>query len=506
MFGISSYILYRFQRTYLTACRGITLGALLIILAACQLSPTGQASPAFTSVIIHTPTGVQISVPTLSAVSTPSPYPSVPTATSLIQTGELKGVTIAFWFTVDQTALPHLLDLIAEFNETNPWGVQVEPVPLSSYGVMQERFDAARQEGELPGLVAAYTEQMLYWDAGAYSLLDLSRYMDDAVWGLSTEEVHDFYAEVWEREGLKWKVRGAQDGLRIGLPWYRSGTLLVYNQTWAEELGFAAPPSTPDELQRQACAAASANRQDGDRENDGSGGLLISQDASVLLSWVFAFGGQIVQQGGQGYHFVSPEFKQALQYLHNLYTEGCAWQSDDPVPSREFANRKALFLPVSVRELLAVQQALIDVGNQDVWIVLPFPSPEGPAVLEVHGPSLILLKSAAEEQLAAWLFARWLVLPEIQAEWVSHTGYFPTRISAMARLKKEDFYLPQQWSALRLLPLARAEPAFASWYMVRWSLQDMMRQLLTPDFQSSQIDDLVKDLDLLASELFLRYR
>ena len=62
--------------------------------------------------------------------------------------------------------------------------------------------------------------------------------------------------------------------------------------------------------------------------------------------------------------------------------------------------------------------------NTDEWTLIPFPGSTA-RVLVAYGPSYSVLKSTPEKQLAAWLFARWLLSPENQAQWVDASALFP---------------------------------------------------------------------------------
>jgi multiple sugar transport system substrate-binding protein len=68
--------------------------------------------------------------------------------------------------------------------------------------------------------------------------------------------------------------------------------VIFYNQTWLEELGFAGPPTTPDEFKEMACAASAAN-------GDGTGGYILRDDASAVAAWTFAFGGDVLTEDGK---------------------------------------------------------------------------------------------------------------------------------------------------------------------------------------------------------------
>jgi ABC-type glycerol-3-phosphate transport system substrate-binding protein len=52
--------------------------------------------------------------------------------------------------------------------------------------------------------------------------------------------------------------------------------------------------------------------------------------------------------------------------------------------------------------------------NDDLWTVMGFPGPEGQRIA-IDGPGLMIGADSPENQLAAWLFARHLLTPEVQA-------------------------------------------------------------------------------------------
>jgi ABC-type glycerol-3-phosphate transport system substrate-binding protein len=393
-------------------------------------------------------------------------------------------------------------EFVEEFNQTNRWGIRVEAIPYDSSGEMDEALRSAFDIKKIPLVLAGYSHDLRYWDAKGIPLADLQFYLDDPAWGLSSDDQQDFYPLFWVQDAQAPPGDDA-GGMRFGLPWYRTGLVMFYNQGWAEELGFDDPPATPYQFRQQACAAARANREDEDMENNATGGWLIDSEPSTLLAWIYAFGGQVEKNGEQGYEFESPEAVDALTFIHQLYTEGCAWKSHETEKHEKFANRQALFISSSLRELVNQQAAMEKVSSEDAWTVLPFPSRKG-GTLDVFGPSLAITKSTQAKQLAAWLFVRWLVSAENQARWVSATRTLPTRVSVLPLLRGEKSRASQWESALALLPFAQVEPSFASWRSLRWALSDVVSQLVSPEFKGRQISDLLKTLDQLAEEVQAR--
>ncbi len=64
----------------------------------------------------------------------------------------------------------------------------------------------------------------------------------------------DFPSVVWMQDEV--------DGVRLGMPAQRTARFLLYNQSWARELGYDLPPATFSDFERQACAANKALASD----------------------------------------------------------------------------------------------------------------------------------------------------------------------------------------------------------------------------------------------------
>jgi ABC-type glycerol-3-phosphate transport system substrate-binding protein len=281
--------------------------------------------------------------------------------------------------------------------------------------------------------------------------------------------------------------------------------VIFYNQSWAEELGYSTPPDTPFNFRLQACAAAEESNQDANPDNNNSG-LIVTANPSALLSWIYAFGGDVTLPQGKGYRFETPEAERALNFLKGLQDSHCAWSFNGVDAAAEFAARRGLFYIDTLASLPALRAAFKAAGNSDTWAVIPFPSAADGAVLDAFGPSLLMPQSSPEEQLAAWLLIKWLVDPHNQALWVERGPFLPTRASTIDYLESALKGDPQYAQALELLPFARSEPAYASWYMVRWALLDLQEQLLSTDLDEEDVPGLLENLDQVALEIHTQMR
>jgi multiple sugar transport system substrate-binding protein/sn-glycerol 3-phosphate transport system substrate-binding protein len=424
---------------------------------------------------------------------------------------ELSGETITFWHPWQDQAGSLMQDLVDEYNRTNPWGVNVEVRTFDSFDNLEEALDTALAVGDPPNLLVAYDDRAQHWDQGAQTLVNLQAYVGDPTWGWSAEEQADFHPAFWQ-QGTAYLRDNRQrvTSRQLSVPLHRSQLVLYYNQSWAEELGYSEFPDTPLELRSQVCDAASAVQ---DETFPGQGGLLLSALPSStpgkeillqpeqLLGWIGAFGGQVSLAEGSGYQFDTPEARRAFEFLKGLQENGCIYLSSSPTPASEFADRQGLVYITSSADLPAIRSAFDAADNQDEWVMLPFPTANGPAGVVAYGPSLIIPKTHRLGQLAAWTLLEWLVDPANQARWVQAVDAYPTRFSTQESLESLASTDPAWASSFELLPNALAEPSLPSWSVVRWMMGDALAELLSADFTADQIPDLLASLDQLAAEI-----
>ena len=462
----------------------------LLLASSRQVLVQGQVAADTTSPAV-TPQGITPS-PTPRSFPTPAATPQ-PSAHISVDPALLKGKTVHLWHSWSGEAGKTVDALVKEFNASNQWGITAQAAYQGSYDSLSDNITKALQTGKPPEVAVGYNYQALGWDSPAGTLVDLNDYVSDPTWGLSPDEQKDFYPVFWEHDFA--------DGKRIGIPAQRSAQLIYYNQTWAEELGFTSPPTTPTQFKIQACAAAKANKTDSDPHNDGTGGWIISTDYASSLGWMQAFGGEITRPDGNGYQFNTTEVSNAFKFLRDLLDSGCAWIPTNPATEEDFASRRGLFASGTVPGIPIQENAFANIDSKDEWTILPFPSPVGKPVISVYGPSFRLLKSTPEGQLASWLFVKWLTSPENQARLAQSDQFLPVRASSLDGLKTLQAKYPQWEKAVGLLDSARSEPPFHSWMDVRWAVSDATTQLFRSYFTIDQVPVLVKLLDQTAKDL-----
>jgi multiple sugar transport system substrate-binding protein/sn-glycerol 3-phosphate transport system substrate-binding protein len=405
---------------------------------------------------------------------------------------DLQGVEIEFWHVWSRSVGEAIEAMAADFTATNPYGITVTSVNQGGYSEQFTAMNAAINTGDLPDVVVGYTNQYLAWDAAGDVIVDMMPYIENQSFGFTAEEVADFYPVFWESDMI-----GEE---RLGIPAQRSGQTYFYNYTWARELGFDNPPSTPAEFKEQACASAEANNTDADPANDGTGGVFFTTSASVMAGWVWAFGGE-VEVPGVGYSLDTPEMLTMVTFWHELLSEGCSWTPESQYPNPEFAARLGLFFNSSIAGLPYQTSDMADAGNEDEWGPLPFPTISGEPVYNLYGPSFAMVSSTPEEQLASWLFIKWFTEPENQARWIEASAYYPTRASVLDLLGDYMDSNPKWTDTLAYLQYGKFEPRFESFQSVRYAMQDAFALITQDGFTADQIPQLLADLQAECDEL-----
>ncbi|NPV85229.1 MAG: extracellular solute-binding protein [Anaerolineae bacterium] len=460
---------------------------LVWLVSACQgagVQPTPQTITPTTAVLRPMLTSLPVITPTATLV----PLPPVDTKT-------LNGVVVKFWHPWGGEEEQVLRAIVEDFNTHNIWGIHVEASAVGGSSALFDLLIENINSGSLPHVVAAPTNQLADQRIKTV-LVDLNPYVADVQWGLSSQEVAGYAGVIWQQD--------ISEGKRLGVPAQRDVQALFYNRSWARELGFNTPPETPLAFKAQVCAAARQLATDQDAANDGTGGWIVSTDPLVMLSWMLAFGEVYFPAAEEeDFTFDTPDTRQAYAFLKSMYDDGCAWISRLPQPYQYFANRQALVYSGTLADIAPQSRASTASGSQDEWEVITYPlqGTQRKPIALTSGLSYAMLKTDPAEQLASWLFVRWMLLPRHIAGLIEVDGTLPVNHAALEYLEDYRQKYPQWDRAMMLPPLARAAPATASWRVVRGIVQDSARQIYQPTLKADQAEMIPLQLDQMIKEV-----
>ena len=432
-------------------------------------------------------TSVAESPTTQGATKTPKPEPTVETGSRLeVNEEALKGLEITVWtpwYGIESSLFD---SFVAEFNSTNQWGIKVTAQSQVNFSNLYETVTASLPMAEKPDLVIALPEHALGWNDDDV-VTDLTPYVDDPMYGIDSSDIPPVF---WDQD-----ISG---DVRVAVPAQRTARFLLWNKTWAGELGFDSPPAAPENFRQQSCRAQQSMLKDESAQNDFMGGWIVDTEPVTAYAWLLAFEGGVLE--GSDYRFLTPNNIDALKFLRELSEKQCAWQTVETDPVSAFAAREALFITASLEDLPTVARAFASANNTDTWDVTAFPG-ENQDALAVYGSSYVILKSTGEEQLAAWLFARWLMDNEQDARWVETTHRFPLHTSTLDLLADYKKTHPQWAQAIALLPQGEMQPQVASWRKVKIMFGDGFTHMYKYSLPSGQVAAILAQMESTAKDL-----
>ena len=396
---------------------------------------------------------------------------------------------IVFWHQHSGEREEALQEIIADFNATNEWGITVTAEYQGGYGDIFNKMLPILNTPDVPDVVVAYQNQTATYQL-ADAIADLNPLVDSSVWGLSEEEIADFFPGFWKQD-----VFPNFDNQRLGFPPNRSMEVVYYNMDWLTELGYDAAPTTPEEFKEMACAAAATPFSGATAE--GSMGYKLSIDASRFASWTFAFGGDVFDYENGVYTYDSDAAVEAWTFMQELFTEGCAELVTESYGDQtDFGNGTLLFT-VGSSSGLPYYASAVNEGAAFEWSVAAIPHTTDAPVQNIYGASVSVPKSTPERELAAWLFIKYYTSTEAQAEWAKASQYFPVRQSVANELADYFEANPAYQTAFDMLEYGVGEPPVPGYDFAR----DIAEEAMAAIADGADVIDTLTQLNVDANDI-----
>lgn len=456
---------------------------LVLMLSACQPKNPDSALPSATNTTQKTATRTPTKIPTSTPTNTPTP-------TWLVPLTELEETELLFTHPWTGEIARTIDKLVDEFNQTNEYSIFVKvSAPGSAQQVFQQS-EAAIRNGQGPIVVVAPIEEFAYWHKMG-NLITLDGYLNDIQYGLDSEQISDFIPLFWEQDVL--------DGQRLGIPISRNANFLALNVSWAKELGINIAAMTPQSFRNQTCQARDELLNDNDWRNNGMGGWIVKQNEYTILNWLNTFQLEDFPTGEKPYKFDQSATLDGFTFLREIFDEDCAWIARNPTHYEYFANRQALYISADVYDLEPLQKTFALLGSEDQWQVTPYPHKQAKPELITHGESMGILKSDPAQELASWLFIRWLSMPEQQIQLAKVNPGLPVSQSIIEQISSDR---SEQWNqVIAFLDGARPAPRTAEWRVARFILQDAAYQVYLSNIMPVQYPQIIGEMDSIILDL-----
>ncbi len=423
-----------------------------------------------------TPTATEVKQEPTKAPVAQEPAKVEPTATkAVLATEEIpdpladvdpSGQTVMFWHQHTKERETALLEIVEEFNKTNEWGINVVAEYQGSYNDIFNKMLTFINTPDVPNLVVAYQNQAATYQL-AEAMVDMNPMVESPKWGLSEEEQADFFPGFFTQD-----VFPTFGNARLGFPPNRSMEVMYYNKDWLKELGYDAPPATPEQFKEMACKAA--KQPFSKATSEGSMGYELSIDASRFASWAFAFGGDVFDYTKEEFSLDNDATKAAMAFLQDLFKNGCATIVTESYGDQtDFGAGKLLFSIGSSSGLPFYGSAAKEGAGFD-WSVAAIPHTTVDPVMNIYGASVSIPKSTPEQELAAWLFVKYYTSTDVQTKWAKVSQYFPVRASVAEGMGDVFTQDPAYKIAFDMLQYGKYEPPVPGYDFVRVMINEAM--------------------------------
>ena len=396
-------------------------------------------------------------LPTVLPRTEPTPTPGS------IEDLDAAGCTVHLWHSFTEEEEAQLLILARDFVTDNPYGIDL---CVEFHDPLREELLASMSAGTPPDIIIA-SRDLVAEHALADAVASLDQYIHSPKHGLSELEQRDLWPVVWEAARLS-----GSDAEPLGLLFDHHAVVMYLNTDWLEELGFRAPPQNWDEF-AEMCDAARDSKAE-------LWGYNFYADGAVLVNWVWGLGGTLIDHHSGQARLDSPETIASLSLLRDFMERDFAICVSEPGASLDsFTARRSLFAFGATDDLAECAEAI---GEEFGWSVAPLPHLTDQPVVNVAGSLVSILTTTPQQQLASWIFVKWLSTPRTDLRWALATGALPMHRSVKYSPVMETYFqhIPQYETGGQLLEYAHLEPTVPKWLEVRAVLAEAAEAMCAP--------------------------
>jgi len=367
-------------------------------------------------------------------------------------------------------------EIVAKFNEEHP-NIQVENV-FQPYADMMTLLQTSIAGGSVPDVAAVdliFLPQLVA--TGGVEALD------DLITNDASVNVDDFYPRLAQYDVI--------DGKRYALPVSTNNMQLIWNKDLFAKAGLdpATPPKTWSELQAMAEKCQ-------DPANGVVGFEYYTQPVGEGITWQFqvwlwAAGGQFLNEDNSKAAFNTPEGLKALTYVSDMLKG----KGSQPGPWGLFGEQKAC-MQLDGSWLFGYRK-----DAPFAWDIALVPAPEGGESATNVGGEHAFVFSGSPNKEAAWEFVKYITSPEVQLLWDQKTGFLPVRQSVADNadyLKWVNETEPRMQPFVEGMKYAQTRPATAKYNEVSNAFATEIQKALlgqaTPEEALASAETAVNDI------------
>lgn len=361
-------------------------------------------------------------------------------------------VTIEYWYPYGGTVGKAVEAAVSRFNQEQSGRITVKPTFQGTFDQQLAKVRAAAAGGGLPQVIAARESDVTQFGSSNLAV-PLDPYVKDGHNGLSSQQLADIYPGVLARTKLP--VYGNQT---LAWPLGNTAASWFYNLNLMHQAGINDPPSTWDQVLADAKKVKAATGQP-------LWDLRADQAGPIFIDALWTYGVPWLSSDGKTSNFNNPSALKVLQMFRQMVDDGTMVVSASA--EQDFPNGRGAMLWASSGNVVAYSNQIK--GFQ--WGVGLVPhAKNAKRITEMFGSVDTMFKGTQDQQLASWIFMKYMAGAGNQSQFAADTGYFPSEQSSArsAAIQSASQQVPQYRAAVQTIaPYMQLLPQSAALDQVR---------------------------------------
>ena len=337
-------------------------------------------------------------------------------------------IEVEFWHamgTANQALIAKIIDDFEKHYKEQGYKINVTQTSLGDYGTLRDAITSNIPAGSQPTVAQTYPDHVALYIAG-----DAMQEMDSynaSKWGLGDDEeqyIDGFFAEgkIYDSEGTLYS-----------LPFNKSTEVLYYNKTIFAKYGWEVPQTWDEVVAISQAFAETTEYQSFKNEGKQVAGFSYDSEANLFITFTQQWGGEYTGYENttgngtavddNGYIlFDNAESKAAIKFYYENFKKGYMVTTTHFGTNYSSDAFKAGQCIMTLGSSAGASYNVPTDGSFEVGVA-PYPqkSMDNPQVIQ-QGTNVSLFKCVdPQEELAGWLFLKWLTNYESAMIWV--TGY-----------------------------------------------------------------------------------
>lgn len=444
-------------------------------------------------------------------------------------------IEVEFWHAMgeaNQKLIAKIIDNFEKEYQEMGYNIKVTQTSLGNYTTLRDSITSNIAAGDQPTLAQTYPDHVALYLAGD-AVRELDSY-NESKWGLGEDE--EQYIDGFFAEGKIYDDKGTL----YSLPFNKSTELLYYNKTMFEKYGWEAPKTWDDVVTIAEAFKQTTEYANFVKAKTPVAAFSYDSGANLFITFTQQWGGEYTgyenttgngsQMGAGWILFNNAKSKEALKFYYDNYKAG------NMVTSAFFGTEyssDAFKLGQCIMTLGSSAGAGYNVPADKSFEVgvttYPQKDLNNPQVIQ-QGTNVTLFKCEdAQEELAGWLFLKYLTNYESALIWVTGydeyqniageiidpaegTAYFPIRKDVYSSQKYQDYVAGKEEDAqgnVKYNPTVKnlaAKIGFdqSEWFftnvafdgssIARDEVENLVSRLLYNDHSGKNIDDVINEL------------